>query len=77
MTEFQDLTLDEKLKIRALARAFYEAHTESVRELYLVNPGLGVAPSGLDLFHPELWKGIHWRWFRNVYINVVRIKENV
>jgi len=40
-----------------------ERHWQHVVRLETFAPD-GVAPSGSDVWHPELWKDIHWRWLR-------------
>lgn len=40
-----------------------ERHWQHVVKLEASSP-VGVAPSGSDVWHPELWKDIHWRWLR-------------
>lgn len=65
MKTFADLTTEEKREIRKKAKEFYDAHKAHVVSIYLAYPTVGIAPSGSDMFRPELWKGMHWRWFRN------------
>lgn len=44
------------------AREFYWGHIEHVDRL-LGDADAEYAPSGSDIFHPELWKPAHWKWF--------------
>lgn len=69
MRQFQDLTLTEILKMSELANEYYAKHTSHVNRLYKTCKHLGVSPSGSDLMKPELWKGVHWRWYSNRFSN--------
>jgi hypothetical protein len=64
MLTFEQLTVEQKREIRVKARAYYDAHKPHVISMYLSKKTVGIAPSGSDMFRPELWKGIHWRWFQ-------------
>lgn len=71
MKQFSDLTLGEIYEIREKARSFYNAHRDHVLKLYMnKRDDEGIAPSGSDMFHPELWKGIHWRWFKVTFLGL-------
>lgn len=63
MKEYSDLTKEEQLEVYNKAFAFLHDHADHVHSLYDKKTP-GVAPSGSDMFHPELWKGIHWVWFK-------------
>ena len=62
MKEYKDLSREEIVKIDSIAFSFLHDHVDHVYGLFDKNTP-SVAPSGSDLFHPELWKGIHWVWF--------------
>ena len=64
MKEFEDLTFDEKVEVLKKAKAFKKENKRYVEDR-LKRAKHGIAPSGSDLNHPELWKGIHWYWFVN------------
>jgi len=51
-----------KLEYASEAYAWYEKHDKHVEKL-LEGISKSVKPSKEDINHPELWKGIHWRWF--------------
>lgn len=62
MLEFQNLTPVQKEEITSKGRDFYQTHRKDINKrvkgvVYIT------APSGSDLFHPELWKESHWNWF--------------
>lgn len=62
MIEFGMLTTDEQFEIYASALQFESEHRQHVKAL-MSEATNAIAPSGSDLFKPELWKGIHWLWF--------------
>jgi hypothetical protein len=72
MKTFDDLTIDEKREIRKKAREWYENHKAHVQAIYSKSRHVGIAPCGSDMFRPELWKGIHWRWFKNEFAHFER-----
>lgn len=47
------------------AEAFYAAHRAHVDRLMAgaESQGQAYAPSGSDVFRPDLWKAPHWRWY--------------
>lgn len=63
MKQAKDLTDQEKLQINNSANHFYARHEKHVDAIRKAAEGASVAPSGSDLFRPELWKAIHWNWF--------------
>lgn len=66
MTEFEDLDRAEVAELIANGESFLDKHDKHVNNLVIDSgPSVAVAPSGSDLFNPELWKAIHWRWFLN------------
>lgn len=65
MQEFDNLTEQEKESVLEKAMAWYtehENHVDQMLELLGVRTK-GIRPSGSDMFRPELWKDIHWKWF--------------
>ncbi len=62
MTEYQDLSTEEIKQVYDKAFTFLHDHADHVNSLFEKTTPC-IAPSGSDLFHPELWKGIHWAWF--------------
>ena len=38
-------------------------HTDHVKRLVASVDGDPIYPTGSDVIRPELWKGIHWKWF--------------
>lgn len=65
MKQWDDLTVEEKFKAYNNAFTYLHDHADHVNDL-LIDAFLdyAVAPSGSDMFHPELWKPIHWKWFK-------------
>lgn len=55
---------NSKQKALSKAEKWYIEHTDYVNNL-ITDGARAVKPTGADYFHPELWKGIHWRWFLN------------
>jgi hypothetical protein len=49
-------------KLTGVAINFYLNHTEHVEKL-MKEAKVGIQPTGQDAFHPELWKGIHWKYY--------------
>ena len=62
MREYKDLSTEEIKEIYNKAFTFLHDHADHVHGLFEKETPC-VAPSGSDLFKPELWKGIHWAWF--------------
>lgn len=62
MIQYNQLNEEEQNKIRENAMNWFKEHKKHVYSLVDETKDK-VAPSGSDLYHPELWKGIHWRWF--------------
>lgn len=65
MKNYQDLTSEERSEIQSKADAYYSAHTQHVDRLINYTE-YSYAPSGSDMFRPELWKEAHWRWYFKV-----------
>ena len=61
-TQFSDLNPSQVSAVKAQSTKWYERNKAHVDSLILESKE-SVAPSGSDLFRPELWKAIHWRWF--------------
>lgn len=62
MKEFKELTTEERKEVFNKAFTFLHDHPDHIHSLFNKDTSW-VAPSGSDLWHPELWKGIHWAWF--------------
>lgn len=60
--EFKDLTDEERKVVFNKAFTFLHDHSDHIYTLFNKLTPM-IAPSGTDLWHPELWKGIHWNWF--------------
>lgn len=64
MVEYKDLSEDEQLVVADKAEAFYRIHEKYVDLLVeQAKRYKGVPPSGSDIFNPEVWKDIHWKWY--------------
>lgn len=62
MTEWHELSREDKDKVLETAAKWCNDHTEHVNTL-IDSAKEAIPPSGSDLFRPELWKGIHWLWY--------------
>lgn len=62
MKEYEDLNLHEKTEVYNKAFTWLHDHSDYVHRLFDKKTPQ-VPPSGSDMFHPELWKSIHWAWF--------------
>ena len=62
MIEFKQLNNEEQQKVREKAMEWFQDHKSHVYSL-IEKDTPKVAPSGSDMYKPELWKGIHWKWF--------------
>lgn len=62
MKNYDDLSAEEQKDLYNKAHSFLHDHSDHVHNLFDKKTP-SVAPSGSDMFHPELWKGIHWVWF--------------
>jgi hypothetical protein len=62
MKEYIDLTERERWEVFNNAVNFLHDYSDHVHSSFDKETS-SVAPSGSDMFHPELWKGIHWVWF--------------
>lgn len=49
-------------KLTGVALSFYLGHTKHVDNLVKAAK-VGIKPTGSDAYHPELWKGIHWKYY--------------
>src|SRR4051812_668696 len=56
---------DLPLEARNRAISWLYGHEARILRLFVEDPG-GAAypPTGSDIFHPDLWKAPHWRWFK-------------
>ena len=59
---YDDLTDAERTEMLTAATAWQTEHREHVKRL-IKEAETSYAPSGSDMFHPELWKSAHWKWF--------------
>lgn len=72
MIQIEDLKKDELLNVYHKAFNFKHDHADYVEtrmsdaRKYSLAPE-GIAPSGSDIYKPELWKGIHWLWFHKYF----------
>ena len=63
MKTVSSLTPKEIQEIKTKGESFLSKHSIHVLTVINNGPKYIVPPSGVDLFRPELWKAIHWRWF--------------
>ena len=62
MKTWENTNILEQQEIQHLGEEFLSAHKEHVASI-CADKENAVAPSGSDLFKPELWKAIHWNWY--------------
>lgn len=62
MIQWTDTTSSDRVMIRQRAEDYKHEHASHVHRLYK-SARTAIAPSGSDLFKPELWKPIHWKWY--------------
>lgn len=62
MKTFNDLSQTEKNEVASRAQIFRLDHAKIVNQAIKIADA-AFAPSGSDLFRPELWKPGHWKWF--------------
>lgn len=64
MKKIKDLTSEEIFDLYNKAFTFRHDHADHVSSLLeSARKNNAVAPSGSEIFHPELWKSMHWKWF--------------
>lgn len=63
MISWEDLRKEEKEKIVEKGAEWLTKHEKHVKDLACSHEYPGYSPSGSDLYHPELWKSGHWKWF--------------
>lgn len=63
MIEYFQLTILEKQEVIDKAEKYRTEHSSHVRGL-ISYANYSYAPSGSDVFRPELWKPAHWKWFK-------------
>lgn len=63
MKKWQDLNKEEKEFCSKSAIDWYQKHKHHVDQLTRKYNDAGYAPSGSDMFNPELFKPAHWKWF--------------
>lgn len=59
---YDDLNDAERKEMLTKATAWQTKHNEHVKRL-IKEADTSYPPSGSDMFHPELWKRAHWKWF--------------
>lgn len=64
LTEME--TSDQRYAMEKATNWYYD-HEEHVLEQSLTDDE-EYPPSGRDVFHPELWKAPHWKWFMIVRV---------
>jgi hypothetical protein len=65
--QVDELTQEELFNVYSKAFTWNHDHADLVERLIANAKGKrSVAPCGSDIFHPELWKDIHWKWFKNL-----------
>lgn len=69
MIEYNGLSVEERKRVYNNAFTWLHDHADHVYNLFDKDTP-AVAPSGSDLFRPELWKGIHWQWYFTFLSNV-------
>ena len=62
MLQFEELDKEKQFEVYNRAFTWRHDHADHVANL-LKDCKDKVAPSGSDIFRPELWKSIHWKWF--------------
>ena len=62
MKEWKTLTRQETKEVVDRANVWLSKHSAFVKCLASMDD-YAYAPSGSDLWHPELWKSGHWNWF--------------
>lgn len=65
MLKIRDMTAAERTDMMTKARTWYWNHIDHVDKL--LQTTTSYAPSGSDIFRPELWKAAHWKWFFHEY----------
>jgi hypothetical protein len=66
MKQWSDLEFSEQQEIKQKANDWWDKYKSHVDSLIKSNP-LSFPPSGSDMFHPELFKAAHWRWFKEMF----------
>lgn len=70
--KFEQLTETEQGQVVEKGLAWYGKHKQHVTALmkYATDTDCKpYAPSGSDMFHPELFKPAHWSWFIGKFVN--------
>lgn len=65
-----DLSDIEFTKLLDKATVWYSEHTQYVDKL-IKSDKYSYYPTSSDMFHPELWKSGHWKWYKE------RLKDRV
>lgn len=71
MIQYHQLNHDDKEQIQQLAFNYFALHKTHIYSLIKKDTNK-IPPCGSDLFHPELWKEIHWKWFLDNQFDIVR-----
>jgi len=64
MIEYKNLNYKEKSKLYDKAYTWKFEHQSHIEKM-MEGIAFPIPPSEQDMFQPELWKGIHWKWFIN------------
>lgn len=62
MIKYEQLNKQEQSLIQKEALVFFNTHKSKIYK-QITPLTEKIAPSGSDLYHPELWKTTHWKWF--------------
>ena len=65
MQTYEQLKIEEQVEVYNVAFTFLHDNADHVHNLFDRRTPR-IAPSGTDMFYPELWKGIHWAWFLKI-----------
>lgn len=76
MISYFSLHADSRREVYEKAFTWNHDHADHVANL-VYEKGPAVAPSGSDVFRPELWKGIHWRWFFELNNQPLAVEDTI
>jgi len=63
MKEFNELKKEELEQVVDKANTWFLLHKKYVLRI-MGKVCKSYPPSGLDIYHPELWTGAHWCWYK-------------